>query len=242
MSLLAKYAFLHRYLESLQSCGVPDPGRFSQPMWDAYGEPHRAYHNNTHITFMLDKLAEDVRTGNIELSGWEQRCVMLAVWWHDFVYNPQAKDNELQSIMAWESFVDEVSQTSPALESYKIPVSSLIHCTISHTVPPSPDLDNQLSPALVSYFLDLDLAILAAPRDAYMAYANNIRREYSSYSIADYRNGRTAVLKGFLERENIFLTSSLESTGRRMDKMENLARQNVSWEIGELESGRLPQS
>ncbi|RVD80143.1 uncharacterized protein DFL_008049 [Arthrobotrys flagrans] len=241
MSLLAKYAFLHRYLEFLQSCGVPDPGQYTQPMGDAYREPHRAYHNTAHITFMLDKLAEDVRTGNVELSDWEQRCIMFAVWWHDFVYNPQAKDNELQSMTAWENFVDQVSQTSSVLEPYKIPVSSLIHCTISHIVLAS-SLGGPLSPALVSYFLDLDLAILAASRDTYTAYANNIRSEYSNYSIADYRNGRMAVLKSFLGRDKIFLTSSLEGAREKMENMESLARQNVSWEIGELESGRLPQS
>ncbi|KAK6535801.1 hypothetical protein TWF281_000052 [Arthrobotrys megalospora] len=241
MSLLARYAFMHRYLEFLQSCGVPDPGRYSQPMGDAYTEPHRAYHNTSHITFMLDKLAEDVRNKNVELSDWEQRCIMFAVWWHDFVYNPQAKDNELQSITAWENFVDQVSQTSPILESYKAPVSLLIHCTIAHTVP-SPIPSSLLSPALVSYFLDLDLAILAASRDIYIAYSNNIRSEYNNYSITDYRNGRTAVLKGFLGREKIFLMSNLEGVGAKMEAMENLARQNVSWEVGELESGRLPRS
>ncbi|KAF3317341.1 hypothetical protein TWF173_010993 [Orbilia oligospora] len=241
MSVLAKYAFLHRYLEFLQSCGVPDPGQYSQPMGNAYNEPHRVYHNTAHITFMLDKLAEDVKTRKIELSGWEQNCVMFAVWWHDFVYNPQVKDNELQSILAWEDFVDRVSQTSPVLESYKTPVSSLIHCTISHTLPP-PIPDTLLTPALISYFLDLDLAILATSQDIYAAYANNIRSEYSNYPISDYRSGRMAVLKSFLGREDIFLTTSLGGGGEDMQIMESLARKNISWEIEELESGRLPQS
>ncbi|KAK6357745.1 hypothetical protein TWF718_002053 [Orbilia javanica] len=241
MSLLAEYAFLHRYLEFLQSCGVPDPGQYSQPMGEAYGEPHRAYHNTTHITFMLDKLAEDMRSGNIELSDREQKCIMFAIWWHDFVYNPQAKDNELQSIVAWENFVDQVSGTSSVLESYKIPVSSLINCTISHTLPPS-DPGGFLSPVLASYFLDLDLAILAAPRGVYIAYANSIRSEYNNYSIMDYRNGRTKVLKGFLDRETVFLTSTLEGFKEKTENMELVARQNIGWEIEELESGRLPQN
>ncbi|KAK6362598.1 hypothetical protein TWF730_000055 [Orbilia blumenaviensis] len=241
MSLLAKYSFFHRYLEFLQSCGVPDPGRYSQPMGDAYSEPHRSYHNTTHINFMLDKLAQDVSSEIVKLSDWEGKCVMFAVWWHDFVYNPQAKDNEIQSIIAWERFVDQVSETSPVLEPYKTPVSSLIHCTIKHSIP-SPTSDSLLSPALVSYFLDLDLAILATSRDIYTAYANNIRSEYQSYSIADYRNGRIAVLKGFLGRERIFLTSNIEGKGESMEAMEARARQNINWELGELESGRLPKS
>ncbi|KAK6516092.1 hypothetical protein TWF506_006003 [Arthrobotrys conoides] len=241
MSILAKYAFLHRYLEFLQSCGVPDPGRYSQSMGDAYGEPHRAYHNTTHITFMLDSLAEDLKDRRIELSDWEQKCITFAIWWHDFVYDPQAKDNELQSIIAWENFVDQVSHTSSVLESYKVPVSSLIRCTISHTVPSSSS-GSSSKPELISYFLDLDLAILAASRDVYTTYANNIRNEYSSYSISDYRTGRTAVLKGFLDRKDVFLTTSLEGAGEKMQNMERLARQNVSWEMGELESGRLPRN
>ncbi|EWC44402.1 hypothetical protein DRE_01228 [Drechslerella stenobrocha 248] len=83
-------------------------------MLEAYSQPHRAYHDTTHITFMLGRLDDDVLEGEIEFDEWERRCVMLAIWWHDYVYDPRSKDNEVQSILAWEGFVDQVSHAQGA--------------------------------------------------------------------------------------------------------------------------------
>ncbi|KAF3910979.1 hypothetical protein AA313_de0201203 [Arthrobotrys entomopaga] len=240
MSTLARYSFILRYLEFLQSCGVPDPARYTHAIGDAYINSNRAYHNHTHILFMLDKFASDINENKIELNDWERKCVMMAIWWHDFVYDPQAKDNELQSIAAWEQFVDQTAQESSALLSLKTPVSFLINCTISHTVPPTTE-DSWLSDIVVSYFLDLDLAILATEPVVYRTYADNIRSEYIGYTIEDYRKGRIAVLRGFLDRENIFLMGRIEEKAESMRDMENLARKNIGWEVGELEAGRLPE-
>ncbi|KAK6532129.1 hypothetical protein TWF694_003290 [Orbilia ellipsospora] len=240
MSTLARYMFILRYLEFLQSCGVLDPARYTNAMGAAYINSNRAYHNHTHILFMLDKLTSDINQNKIELNDWERKTVIMAIWWHDFVYDPQSKDNEIQSIAAWEQFVDQVAQESSALLSFKTPVSLLINCTITHTVPSTAE-DLWLSDLIVSYFLDLDLAILATERVVYQAYAEGIRNEYISYTIEDYRKGRVAVLKGFLERENIFLMSGIEGKVESMRDMEKRARNNIGWEVGELEAGRLPE-
>ncbi|EPS39063.1 hypothetical protein H072_7149 [Dactylellina haptotyla CBS 200.50] len=242
MSLLPQHAFRTRYSEFLNSCGVPGSLEYSEAMEQAYTDPSRAYHNNTHITFMLDKLAGDISSGQIILTDWEQKCVTFAIYWHDFVYDSQtqANDNERQSIIEWKYFVDQVSRISPILQTYLQPVSILIDCTIKHAVPDIME-SPLLSTNVISYFLDLDLAILASERDVYSTYANNIRKEYRSYPLQDYRNKRAEVLKGFLDREKIFLMSRIEGKEDSMRGMEEKARENVGWEVGELEAGRMPE-
>src|SRR5690606_2549590 len=59
----------------------------------AYGEPHRAYHNASHIAEVLgwfDRVADDV--------GWHRPAeVYVAIVFHDAIYEPAAKDNEARS-------------------------------------------------------------------------------------------------------------------------------------------------
>ncbi|KAK6343799.1 hypothetical protein TWF696_007461 [Orbilia brochopaga] len=235
-------AFLLRYADLLQSCGLSDPERHARVVADAYNQPHRAYHNHAHITFMLDKLDNDILNHGLELTDLERHCVKFAIWWHDYVYDPNARDNEIQSIGAWEEFVNHLSADSAVLSAYKAPVSYLIECTISHTSPASAEAEQSLSPGLVSYFLDLDLAILASPREVYRTYADNIRREYIQYCLDDYRKGRANVLRRFLERGNIFSSSAREHNLPRVEDLESRARENIEWELSELDSGNLPKS
>lgn len=82
---------------------------------------------------------------------------------------------------------------------------------------------------------------MSAQPKVYQKYAEDIRKEYIHYPIDEYRKGRAAVLKGFMERENIFLMAKIEGHENMAQEMEVSARLNVAWEIGELEAGRLPQ-
>lgn len=61
-----------------------------------------------------------------------------------------------------------------------------------------------------------------------------IRLEYQHYPEDAYRKGRAAVLKGFLGRERLFFSSVAETEG-----WEERARENLEYEIGLLENGKL---
>ncbi|KAF3924526.1 hypothetical protein ABW21_db0203528 [Orbilia brochopaga] len=190
---------------------------------------------------MLDKLDCDILNREVQFTDFEQRLIKFAIWWHDYVYDPEANDNEIRSIDAWNEFVDRLSEDAALLTAYKLPVSHLIECTISHARPASDGANESLSPRLVSYFLDLDLAVLACSREAYQVYAENIRREYIQYRIDDYRRGRAKVLRRFLQRDNIFLSATSENNSGRSENMENMARRNIKWELDGLDSGELPK-
>jgi predicted metal-dependent HD superfamily phosphohydrolase len=170
-----------------------------------YREPHRAYHNLTHIGEMLEVVDElGSAAGNV-------LAVRLAVWLHDVIYDSKASDNEERSA----DFAVEM------LTRFNIPlvddVCRLIMVTKTHANPTN-DPDTQL-------LLDADLAILGASAEKYAAYAEAIRREYAWVPEYQYRAGRTQVLTHFLQREQLY---GLEPIRARLEEQ---ARQNMAHEL-----------
>lgn len=185
--------------------------------WDGlamhYGEPHRAYHNFSHIMALLRHA--DTERALIH----RPEIVDLAIWFHDVIYDTHATDNEQRSA-AW---------ARRALHSMRIDthiieaVEQCILATQSHVVSSSRVVDLPL-------FLDMDLAILGAPEDVYRQYSRAIRAEYGWVPERDYRRGRAAVLKNFLERPSLFFTPAMAT------RYEERARHNLAWELHELAS------
>jgi predicted metal-dependent HD superfamily phosphohydrolase len=103
-------------------------------------------------------------------------------------------------------------------------VTELVLATISHKNPLPGDLD-------MAFFLDIDLAILAAPQEQYDSYASKIRKEYGHVSDDAYRAGRSKVLQAFLDRDRIYTSEIFDGSG-----MEGRARTNIKREIESLTS------
>jgi predicted metal-dependent HD superfamily phosphohydrolase len=159
------------------------PGDVARDLTAAYGEPHRAYHNGTHIAELLgwfDRLAEDV--------GWkEPATVYAAILFHDAIYVPGAKDNEDKSA-EW------------ALRAgFGQDVAQLILMTKNHTAHAGAAHD-------AAHFLDADMAIVGAPPDQFATYDAAIAREYGHVPRDAFRAGRKAFLEGVLRLPRIFHT------------------------------------
>lgn len=151
---------------------------------DRYGEPHRAYHNATHITEVLGHFDEAW-----EAIGWGQpHDVFAAVLWHDAIYDPLAKDNEARSA--------ELAATFGASAHTR----ELILLTARHGALSPADVDRD-----AASFLDCDTAILGAAPAAFDAYDAAVRREYAAVPDDAYRAGRGTFLRTMLERPRIFL-------------------------------------
>lgn len=149
-----------------------------------YGEPHRAYHNATHIAEVLGHF-DDVW----DAIGWDApRDVFDAVLWHDAIYDPLAKDNEARSA--------DLAATFGASERTR----ELILLTARHGLLSAADVDRD-----AASFLDCDTAILGAAPDAFDAYDAAVRREYAVVPEDAYRAGRAKFLTSMLERPRIFL-------------------------------------
>lgn len=165
-----------------------------------YTEPHRAYHNATHITEVLrwfDIVADEV--------GWASpRDVYDAVLFHDVIYDPQAKDNETRS--ADLALAHGSSQRT----------AELIALTALHGKVSREDVD-----ADAALFLDCDTAILGAPMAEFDAYNRAIAIEYGHVPAAAFKAGRGAFLRMMRERPRLFLTDYFHA------KLDAAARANL---------------
>ncbi len=174
---------------------------------DAYSKSDRHYHNLNHINHVLIT----IERFNLQLQN--PVSVKLAVWFHDFVYDPQASDNEFQSAKLARELLTKVSVLPELIDR----VQQLILATKGHQIDPS-DAD-------LSIFLDADLAILGTDPTQYQDYARSIRQEYSWVSNAKYQVGRIKVLESFLQRGRLYCTDLL------FDELESIARINIQQEI-----------
>jgi predicted metal-dependent HD superfamily phosphohydrolase len=178
----------------------------------AYGEPHRHYHTLDHIAELID-LFERHGQGIAE-----RDTAMLAILFHDAVYDPRRNDNEEASAALAAGRLAALGVASGLVGE----VSRYILAT-RHGQSAAP-----VAEAGLKLLLDLDLSILGAPPERYRAYAEAIRREYAFVPDALYRPGRRRVLEAFLARERIYRTDRLSALWAER------ARANLAAEMAEL--------
>ena len=127
---------------------------------NTYSDSVRYYHNLEHIQHLLERL-EEVR----ELSD-RSTSVQLAAWFHDYVYDSQVQDNEIQSAVYAEPILNSLNISLDTIHLVK----QIILSTKKHQ-PLVDSIDNLI-------FLDADLSILGALPEKYFAYATAVRQEY----------------------------------------------------------------
>jgi predicted metal-dependent HD superfamily phosphohydrolase len=178
----------------------------------AYGDPARHYHDVRHITELLHLLDRHGRAiADLD-------AVELAVFFHDAFYVPTRSDNEAASAALARDRLSRLGVASGRIER----VEQLVLAT-RHLEQAVDGSDSDLA-----QLVDVDLAILASPRETYADYARAIRAEYSVFPDDRYRPGRRRVLQAFLARKRIYLTPHLH------DQWEEAARANLAWEIDTL--------
>lgn len=178
-----------------------------------YCEPVRAYHTLEHINDLII-ISRQFRT---EFS--DYTSVLLAIIFHDIVYDPKSNTNEENSADLFSEFLGDYLHKSLMTKTV-----NCILATKSHL--PGEDSDHDLL-----LFLDLDMSILGREREKYCSYAAKIRKEYSHVEERAFNIGRSNFLRKTLQSSHhIFLTEKFQSL------MESKARSNLEWEINSLES------
>lgn len=172
--------------------------------WDRPG-----YHDLLHLEEVLDRL-ELLAVAGVPV---DPTTVALAAWFHDAVYDGAADDEERSA--AW------AERALPA--TWADEVARLVRLTADHR----PGDDDPAGAALS----DADLAILAAPRERYDAYAAGVRSDFAHVGDDDFRAGRAAVLRDLLDRPHLF------STAIARELWEVAARANLRRELDELGAG-----
>jgi predicted metal-dependent HD superfamily phosphohydrolase len=145
----------------------------------AWSEPHRRYHDLSHLAAVLGLV--DV----LAPAAGDPDAVRLAAWYHDVVYDPRSPENEARSAGRARAGLRGLVDDERLAE-----VERLVLLTVDHD--PGPD------DADGAVLCDADLAVLAAPPDAYAGYASAVRAEYGHLSDADFTAGRIAVLERLL--------------------------------------------
>lgn len=180
-----------------------------------YRDGSRHYHGIEHIEALL-ALAEEYRP---LLS--DPQAVEAAIWFHDAIYDSQAKDNEAQSADL------AARRLSGKLEATRLDrIVTMIRATAKHELP---RLESAAASRDAALFLDMDMSILGAAPDVFDTYEAAVRKEYAWVAQSAWTAGRSAVLHSFLERPSIYLTEEFR------DRFETQARENISRSLSALE-------
>ncbi|TMM52030.1 hypothetical protein FEE95_21710 [Maribacter algarum] len=173
-----------------------------------YGQKFRKYHNLGHLTELFayfDKFKDEIE--NTEE-------MLLAIYYHDFIYSIWKKDNEEKSAIKATQVLQDLGFDEDRIQR----IEALILCTKHHN---GKSYDEKL-------LIDFDLAILGQSEEVYQDYARKIRKEYAKIPSIMYRKGRKKVLQHFLDKSTIYQTKGFQSA------FEKQARANLSNELNTL--------
>lgn len=161
---------------------------------ERYRQPHRHYHNLTHLTEILRHVTSHAAHFT------SLRVAVCAALYHDVIYEPERKDNEAQSAQL---AVRDLASWLTAAELAG--VVALIDATAHHGA--------KLASATsdVAWFLDCDSAIMGADPERYQQYADGVKREYQHVPSIMYRWGRRRFLAKVLARPTVFHTPWFEN-------------------------------
>ena len=163
----------------------PDVGVVGTAMLERWSEPHRRYHDMSHLRGILK--AVDILAPFAD----DADAVRLAAWYHDAVYAGQPDDEENSALLAEAELVALGVASDMAAE-----VGRLVRLTVTHD--PAPDDRNG------QVLSDADLAVLAVPPVEYRANTAKVRAEYGHVSEADFRVGRARVIGGLLSAPTLY--------------------------------------
>jgi len=199
-------------LQRWRALAGEDADALGEALIRAWNEPQRHYHDQSHLVWLLDEA--DRRAPLIR----DAAFVGYAIWFHDAVYQPGEPTNE--------AFSADWARTSLAHDpDLARRVGRVVEQTKKHH-----EGEAEGDAAL---FLDMDIAILGEPWEAYCRYAAGVRREFAMYPDAAFAGGRGRFLEQQLECARTFRTDLYEG-----DRGE-IARANMRWELEEMRRGRM---
>ncbi|WP_028665465.1 HD domain-containing protein [Runella zeae] len=174
-----------------------------------YSKPERHYHNLSHLNALVASLSNVFD----KINNWQS--LMMAVAYHDIVYNVLKNNNEEQS----------AKLAAERLEQLGLPQNSIAHCCAQIIATKGHIESNNQD---TNYFIDADLAIFGSTPEAYKHYTHLIRKEYRYYPDLIYKPGRRKVLQHFVAMPRIYKTDYF------YERFEYQARINLHHELKSL--------
>lgn len=177
-----------------------------------YTEPYRAYHTLEHLEHCFEEF------DRVKHLAYHVLTLELAIWLHDVIYDPTARNNEEQSA----ELALRLCRQAKLGDNFGKLVANLIRLT-KHTGASAVSKNGRL-------LLDIDLAILGQPPKRFWEYERQIRIEYAWVPEDEYRQRRAEVLRSFLKPRPIYRTWSFQ------ERYEAQARANLEASIAVLEA------
>lgn len=186
-------------------CSLPNANANATQVWDnlvtRYSEKHRHYHNRKHLVFCLQLL--DTAASFVE----DESALEMAIWFHDAVFEPMAKDNEERSAALFKivgknhfapSFIDTVSNIIVATKHIN-----------------DPKHNNE------AYMLDIDLASIGLPWPHFRQDCDDLRAESSGIPDTNFYSGKLKFFDALVKRPRMYYTDYF------FTRYEDKARENI---------------
>lgn len=178
-----------------------------------YSHRHRKYHNLRHLQNLFDEMEK------LEFALEDPQVFEFSIWYHDLIYQPIRKDNELKSAQMARQSLSEIGLSAERIErSFQQILLTKKH-VFEHPEQVKPD---------EQYLIDFDLEILSRPWEEYLIYCQQIREEYWMFPTPMYKRGRKVALQKFLNRPFIYQSESYR------ENKEAMAKANLHKEIETL--------
>ncbi|MGO4327170.1 hypothetical protein AB4Z48_26815 [Cupriavidus sp. 2TAF22] len=168
-----------------------------------YAEPARHYHTLHHVRRCmrdLDRVRDAVP---------DPDAVELALWCHDVIFIPGARDNEQRSA---EWFVQRAGGRIAAAGR----IADMILATRHAVAPPDPD---------AAFTVDIDLAVLGGGRTHFRQDGARLRAERPDLDERTYDARERTLLGALLARPRIYYTDIFHA------RCEASARRNLTWRL-----------
>lgn len=185
---------------------LPGHTALGEDLLERYEQPHRKYHTSVHLSEMLTALKTLYKRHHTATP----RAVLLAAWFHDAVYEANPGDDEAASADLARTALTPLASTGFLTNREVTAIAHLIELTASHQLADGTEeyTSGALTRADAAFFLDADLAILAADSPRYTRYVAGVRAEYAHYAPDAFTRGRAAILQGFLNRTAIYASDT----------------------------------
>jgi predicted metal-dependent HD superfamily phosphohydrolase len=215
-----KHAGPGRFAELWRRCHPGPDALAPEPVYAEivahYGEPHRRYHTLSHVDDCLERFD---RVYDLPP---DPGAVELALWFHDVIFDSEARDNERRSA---QYYFDHAQGASPRFRRH---VCGMILASNHACVVSNADL---------GYVLDIDLAGFGYPWPQFRRTTDEVRAEYPQLSDAEFATSMAGFFEMLLARPHIFRTE------RFRDACEATARANIAALSAEWrDAGYLPRS
>lgn len=170
---------------------------------DFYGEAHRHYHTLDHIQHCLQEFDRAVTFMD------NPNAIEIALWFHDAIYEPGAKDNEQRSAELFRRYSNASGCTDAVFQQQ---IHNLIVIT-NHREQPS-QKDEQ-------FIVDIDLSSFGLPWDKFVRDGCRIRTECAEMNDDEYYPNHVKFLQALQKRPTFFFTRFFQRC------YEQTARENI---------------